>query len=67
MNRGDIMDVKDYELLYHYEQLENNANINYRVPQALKDDFIKYAGKSYSKILREFMVNYISERQKQKE
>lgn len=61
------MSVKDYELLYYYEQLENNANINYRVPQALKDDFIKYAGKSYSKVLREFMVNYISERQNKKD
>ena len=59
---------KDFELLYHYEQLENNSTITIRIPQALKDDFIRYAGqKGFSKALREFMVEYISERQNTKD
>ncbi|MCF0158135.1 MAG: hypothetical protein HUJ83_06445 [Veillonella sp.] len=62
------MNENDFELLYHYEQLENNSTITFRIPTALKEDFIQYAGsKGFSKVLREFMVNYISERKRQKE
>lgn len=58
----------DYERLYYYEQLENNSNITIRLPQQLKDDFITATGGSRQtgRILREFMVNYISKRNKEK-
>lgn len=59
----------DYERLYYYKQLDNNGNITIRLPQQLKEDFIECSGGSrqMSRVLREFMVNYISERKRQKE
>jgi len=66
--RGENMPT-DYERLYYYEQLDNNGNITIRLPQQLKDDFIECSGGSrqMGRILREFIVNYISERKRQKE
>lgn len=58
---------QNFELLYYYEQLENNSTIAFRVPQQLKEDFSKLVGNKSSRILREFLVNYIAERQKKKD
>lgn len=68
-NERGVNMTTDYERLYYYEQLDNNGNITIRLPQQLKDDFIKCSGGSrqMGRVLREFMVNYISERQNQKE
>lgn len=67
--KGGVDMPTDYERLYYYEQLGNNGNITIRLPQQLKDDFIKCSGGSrqMGRVLREFMANYISERKRQKE
>ena len=55
---------KNYELLYHYEQMSNDTNLTVRIPKELKEDFINIAGnKAYTKIVRELLVMYISQRQ----
>lgn len=44
-----------------------NSNLNIRLPKSLKDNFVavcKEQNTNYSKLLREFMREYISDRQR---
>lgn len=60
------MSDKNYELLYYYDQLGNDGNLTIRLPQELKKDFLEAAGNSRNsgKLIREFMIQYISNHKK---
>lgn len=58
--------MKDYELLYKYESMANDGNITIRLPQELKERFLKEVGGSrkMGKFIREAMIQELSKKPK---